>query len=188
MSVESLRNQFLIAMPNLADSPFEKSVSLMCDHNDEGALGLVINRPTDLRLGAMLEHLEIDCQGLDARDAQRSIYWGGPVQSDRGFVLHSPPGDWDSCIRVSDTLGVATSRDILSAIGAGQGPRQYLITLGYAGWGAGQLEQEIMDNSWLTVAADNQVIFDLGDEARWSAATQLLGIDPNTLIDGAGHA
>ena len=188
MPDESLRNQFLIAMPSLADSNFEKSVSLMCEHGDEGALGLVINRPTDLLLGPMLEHLEIDCGGLSEQVAQTPIYWGGPVQMDRGFVLHSPVGKWESSIRISNDLGVTTSRDILTAIGAGEGPDQYLITLGYAGWDAGQLEQEILDNSWLTIAADPGIIFETASEDRWNAATRLLGIDPNSLANDAGHA
>ncbi len=185
MPTESLRNQFLIAMPNLADSNFEKSVSLMCEHGDEGALGLVINRPTDLRLRAMLEHLDIDCSGLLPEQA---IYWGGPVQMERGFVLHSPLGDWEASIELSESLGVTTSRDILTAIGAGRGPARFQIMLGYAGWDAGQLEREIMENSWLNIGAELSVIFDTASEDRWEAATRLLGIDPSSLSQGAGHA
>lgn len=185
MLTESLRNQFLIAMPSLADSNFEKSVSLMCEHGEEGALGLVINRPTDLGLAAMLDHLEIDCI---ADVADQVIYWGGPVQMERGFVLHSPMGQWESSIQLNDDLGVTTSRDILVAIGAGSGPEHFQIMLGYSGWDAGQLEQEIMDNSWLTIAADPAIIFDTVSEKRWEAATRLLGIDPSALSKDAGHA
>lgn len=188
MSQESLRNQFLIAMPSLADGHFERSVSLLCEHGDEGALGLVINRPTDLNVAGMLDHLEIDCAGLSQAHAEQSIYWGGPVQTDRGFVLHTPLGDWESSIQVNAQLGVSTSRDILNSIAAGQGPDKFLITLGYAGWEHGQLEQEILQNSWLNTQADASIIFDLASDQRWQAATQLLGIDPNSLSAGAGHA
>ncbi len=189
MSQESLRNQFLIAMPSLADSNFERSVSLMCEHGDEGALGLVINRPTDLDVAGMLEHLEIDCSGLSRDRAMQSIYWGGPVQTDRGFVLHSPLGEWESSIRVSANLGVSTSRDILHSIALGQGPEHFLITLGYAGWEHGQLEQEILQNSWLSTEAEHSVIFHTDSDQRWAAATRLLGIDPSSLAGGqAGHA
>lgn len=188
MSEDSLRNQFLIAMPSLEDSNFERSVSLLCEHGDDGALGLVINRPTDLTLGGMLEHLEIDASGLSEEQSKQAIYWGGPVQSERGFVLHTPLGDWESSIRVTDQLGVSTSRDILKAIGAGKGPSKFLITLGYAGWESGQLEQEILSNSWLNIDADQSIIFDSPSDDRWQAATRLLGIDPASLSHDAGHA
>ena len=151
MPPESLRNQFLIAMPSLADSNFERSVSLMCEHGEDGALGLIINRPTDLDVASMLDHLEIDCSGLKPTDSGQAIYWGGPVQTDRGFVLHSPLGEWESSIQLSSELGVTTSRDILTAIGAGQGPDKFLITLGYAGWEHGQLEQEILQLSLIHI-------------------------------------
>lgn len=188
MPEESLRNQFLIAMPSLADSNFERSVSLLCEHGEQGALGLVINRPTDLLLGGMLEHLDIDCSGLLAAAKDSAIYWGGPVQSERGFVLHSPCGEWESSITVNPKLSVSTSRDILVAIGAGKGPEKYLITLGYAGWESGQLEQELLENSWLNTAAEQSIIFDVISEQRWESATRLLGIDPNSLSFGSGHA
>ncbi|MGJ8670756.1 MAG: YqgE/AlgH family protein [Oceanococcus sp.] len=188
MPSESLRNQFLIAMPSLADSNFERSVSLLCEHGDDGALGLVINRPTDLDVASMLDHLEIDCSGLSEADSKQAIYWGGPVQTDRGFVLHSPLGDWESTIQLSSHLGVSTSRDILTSIGAGAGPEKFLITLGYAGWEHGQLEQEILQNSWLNITADQSVIFETDSGQRWEAATRLLGIDPSSISTGVGHA
>lgn len=188
MPEESLRNQFLIAMPSLADSNFERSVSLLCEHGEDGALGLVINRPTDLSVGAMLEHLEIDFSGLTTAQSERPVYWGGPVQAERGFVLHSPLGDWESSIQVSPELALSTSRDILNAIGQGQGPDRFLITLGYAGWESGQLERELMENSWLNIEANPSIIFDTASDLRWDAATRLLGIDPASLSHGAGHA
>jgi putative transcriptional regulator len=188
MSAESLRNQFLIAMPSLADSNFEKSVSLLCEYGDEGALGLVINRPTDLLLGGMLAHLDIDCSGLSAERLEQEIYWGGPVQVERGFVLHTPLGEWESSIRINDAMGVTTSRDILTSIGAGTGPEKFQIMLGYAGWEAGQLEAEILDNSWLSIKAEASIVFDTPSDERWVAATRLLGIDPSSLSSGAGHS
>lgn len=188
MPEESLRNQFLIAMPSLADSNFERSVSLLCEHGDDGALGLIINRPTDLSVGGMFEHLELDASGLSQAQSESPVYWGGPVQSERGFVLHSPLGQWESSILVSPSLAVSTSRDILAAIGAGQGPDRFLITLGYAGWESGQLEREIMENSWLNTEANPSIIFDTASDMRWDAATRLLGIDPSSLSHDAGHA
>lgn len=185
MSGDNLRNQFLIAMPSLGDGHFEKSVSILCEHGSEGALGLVINRPTDLSLRAMLEHLDLDCSGLRGDDM---VFWGGPVQTERGFVLHSPVGDWDSSIQLSDSLAVTTSRDILTAISRGAGPEKFQIMLGYAGWDAGQLEREIMENTWLNSAARDSIIFETPVEDRWAAATRLLGVDPASLSEHAGHA
>ncbi len=186
MSADSLRNQLLIAMPGLEDDNFSLSVTLMCEHSDEGSLGLVINRPTELQLGAMLDHLQLETSGL--REPELPVYWGGPVQPERGFVVHRPLGDWDASMPLGDGLGVTTSRDILEAIGQGRGPEQFLVALGYAGWDGGQLEDEIMRNSWLNTPTDQRIIFDLPPEQRWDAATRLLGVDPDTLSSTAGHA
>lgn len=185
MSGDTLRNQFLIAMPDLGDENFNKSVSVLCEHSSEGALGLVINRPTDLRLREMLEHLELDSSGLRV-DA--IVYWGGPVQTERGFVLHSPIGDWDSSIRLNANIAVTTSRDILIAIGQGAGPERFQVMLGYAGWEAGQLERELLENAWLNISMREGIIFDTPNDQRWAAATRLLGVDPASLVGGAGHA
>ncbi len=186
MPADSLRNQFLIAMSGLADQNFFQSVTLLCEHNDEGSLGLVINRPTDLDLDSMLEHLNIDTSGLTRSGIP--VYWGGPVQTERGFVVHRPAGDWEACMKISDEISVTTSRDILTAIGAGRGPENFLVALGYAGWDCGQLEREILDNSWLNAPASDSIIFELAAEERWSAATRLLGVDPSSLSSTAGHA
>lgn len=180
-------NQFLVAMPGLADPNFNHSVTLLCEHNDQGALGLVINRPTELRLADMLEHMKLGHPALDPSD--HVVHWGGPVQTERGFVIHSEPGQWESSLKVSDQLYITTSKDVLNAIGRGQGPKQFLVTLGYAGWAAGQLENEIKDNSWLNTPVDRAILFELPIATRWEAATRLLGVDVTQLTAGpAGHA
>ena len=181
-----LNNHFLIAMPSLEDPNFYHSVTYICEHNEEGAMGIVINRPLDINLGEVLNHMDIERKkGVDTSGL---IYLGGPVQPERGFVLHEPLGKWDSMLAVTSDIGVTTSRDILMAMNDGDGPTRALVALGYAGWGAGQLEQEMVDNAWLSVPADSAVIFDTPIEQRWQAAAAPLGIDLNTLSDDIGHA
>ena len=183
---ENFTRQFLIAMPNLADPNFFHSVTLICEHSEEGAMGLVINRPMDdVNLGVVLAHMGIEG---GARLGSTPIYSGGPVQPERGFVLHSPPTEWNSTLRLGTDLAVTTSRDILEALAAGRGPEQFIVTLGYAGWGPGQLEQEIADNAWLTTPADKAILFDLPAARRWESAAKHLGIDLNLLSGEAGHA
>jgi putative transcriptional regulator len=182
----NLTNQFLIAMPSLADPNFHQTVTYICAHSSEGAMGVIINRPTDLRLADVLSQMDIDLTVPGVGDMP--IYEGGPVQRERGFVLHRPPGEWDATLRVSDEIGMATSRDILTALARGEGPRHALIALGYAGWGAGQLEREMGENAWLNGPADARVIFELPHEQRWAAAAALLGIDLDRLSTEAGHA
>lgn len=182
----SLRNHFLIAMPGLADPNFSHTVTYICDHNDEGALGIVINRPMELTLGEVLEHMEI--QHSDHVDPSVAVYLGGPVQSERGFLLHTPVGAWSSSLCVTDDIALTTSRDILTSIAHGEGPRDYLLALGYAGWGAGQLEHEIAQNAWLSGPADTQILFKMATDERWAAAAGLLGVDLNLLTSEAGHA
>lgn len=179
-------NQFLIAMPNLADPNFFQSVTLVCDHNEDGALGIVINHPTDVSIGDLLEQMEMSSP--DAAINEMPVFNGGPVQMERGFILHQPLGDWDSTLRISDELGLTTSSDILAAIAGDQGPQRALVALGYAGWGAGQLEQEMADNAWLTTPVDLDIVFELPPERRWRAAAEQLGIDLDLLSGGAGHA
>lgn len=181
-----LTNQFLIAMPNLADPNFYRTVTYLCAHNEEGAMGLVINRPLDIKLGEVLGHMSIESH--DPRVADLPVFQGGPVQRERGFVLHQPAGAWDSVLQVTEQIGVATSRDILSAVAEGSGPDRTLIALGYAGWGAGQLEQEVLENAWLSGPADTEIIFNLPYEARWEAAARHLGVDVDRLSGEAGHA
>lgn len=182
----SLANHFLIAMPSLADPNFARSVTLICEHSEEGAMGIVINRLTDLRLRDIFEQLDIKANSSSTADS--IVYLGGPVQNNRGFVLHEPIGNWESTLPVTDTLGVSTSRDILEAIAHNRGPEKFLVALGYAGWGAGQLEREITENSWLSGPASRDIVFELPVEHRWKAAAQLMGIDLTTLSGEAGHA
>ena len=180
-------NQFLVAMPGLADPNFTHSVTLLCEHNEQGALGLVINRPTELRLTDMLEHMKLEHPALEPAD--HLVHWGGPVQTERGFVIHAEPGRWDSTLKISDQLYITTSKDVLTAIGKGDGPRQFLVALGYAGWAAGQLEHEIKENSWLNTPVDKAIMFEMPISTRWEAAARLLGVDVTQLTAGpAGHA
>jgi putative transcriptional regulator len=183
---DSLANHFLIAMPSLADANFARSVTLICEHSEEGSMGIVINRLTDLHLSDIFDQLGI-APGK-ASYADDVVYLGGPVQNNRGFVLHEPLGDWESTLSVTDKFGVSTSRDILEAIAENRGPEKFIIALGYAGWGAGQLEREITENSWLSGPASRDIIFDLPVEQRWKAAAHLVGVDLATLSSEAGHA
>jgi putative transcriptional regulator len=178
------RNQFLLAMPGRVGGEFAASVTLIAEHNDDGAMGLVINKPSDLAVRDMLAHMDIEAHV----DQSRPVYWGGPVQPERGFVLHRDEGDWESTLRIAGGLAITTSRDILEAIGNGFGPSAYLITLGYAGWGSGQLEAEMLANSWLSTPASEQIIFETRIAERWSAAARLLGVEAYQLSGLAGHA
>jgi putative transcriptional regulator len=186
----NLTNHFLIAMPNMADPNFSKSLTYVCEHNDQGALGIVINRPIDMTLQALFERLSLSMK--DRARADAPIYFGGPVQTDRGFVLHLPAGDWQSTLKVAvasgGAIGLTTSKDILEAVGRGEGPAKMLVTLGYAGWAAGQIEHELKQNAWLTVEAKDAILFDLPPDERLPAAMELLGIDYARLADHAGHA
>ena len=186
MSSVNLTNHFLIAMPSMADPYFSKTLTYICEHNDQGALGLVVNRPIDMTLQALFERLSLTLRDGEVADAP--IYFGGPVQTDRGFVLHEPAGSWQSTLRVRDVIGLTTSKDILEAVGRGEGPRRMLVTLGYAGWSPGQLEHELSKNAWLTVEARDDIIFEMPAEERLPAAMELLGIDYARLQDEAGHA
>ncbi len=182
----ALSNQFLIAMPTMRDPSFVRSVAFMCQHNEEGAMGIVINRLSEYRLGDVLAQMGLKSDLADVEDAPVLI--GGPVQPERGFVLHAPHGDWESSYKVSDTLCVTTSRDVLVAIAQGQGPQHALVALGYAGWGAGQIESELKDNAWLTADVDERILFHTPLEQRWDAAAALVGASLSNLAGYAGHA
>ena len=188
MQSVNLTNHFLIAMPNMADPHFAKSLTFICEHNDQGALGVVVNRPTDMTLEALFEQIEIPGENHAARKIP--IYFGGPVQVDRGFVLHRPIGGWQSTLSINGQLGLTTSKDILEALSQGEGPGldNVLVSLGYAGWAPGQLEQELAQNAWLTVEAQPSVIFERPSSERFFAAMELLGFDPASLSEEAGHA
>lgn len=184
-AVSDLSNHFLIAMPGLEDANFYRTVTYICEHNAQGAMGIVINRPLDISLGDILEQMEITASPDTSKQA---VFSGGPVQTERGFVLHSPDGDWESTLKVTPEISITTSRDILEAIADNKGPEQSLVALGYAGWGEGQLEEEMSANAWLSGPADSQIIFDLPSEERWQAAAQILGVDMNLMSGDAGHA
>jgi len=184
--LESLSNHFLIAMPALSDPNFHHTATFICEHNDDGALGLVINRPMELHLSDVLEHMNIRTGSGEISD--QLIYMGGPVQNDRGFVLHEPVGNWEATLKITKDTGITSSRDILEAIACGEGPEKSIITLGYAGWGAGQLEQELAANAWLSGPANTRIVFDTPFEQRWEAAAALIGVDLNLISGDAGHA
>ena len=184
--VEDLTNHVHIAIPPLSEPKFHHTATLICEHNEEGALGLVINRPTELLLGDILEHMKIDTTHDDV--AGQPVYMGGPVQNDRGFVLHEPVGDWEATLRISEQTGITSSRDILEAIARGEGPERSFITLGYAGWGAGQLEEELAANAWLSGPADTAIVFETPYDQRWEAAAALIGVDLTLISGEAGHA
>ncbi len=182
----SLANHFLIAMPSLQDPNFARTVTLICEHNEQGAMGIVINRPTDLIVRDVVKQLEIEETGAAALDL--AVHVGGPVQSNRGFVIHEPLGQWDSTLAVSETLGVSTSRDIIVALAEQRGPPHFLLALGYAGWEPGQLEKELAENAWLSTPADMAIVFSLPPDERWDAAARLVGVDIGNLSPDAGHA
>ena len=181
----NLTNQFLIAMPSMADPFFARTVTYLCQHNEEGALGIIINRPLQLTLKEIIEQMDIEFHNDALSDLP--VYFGGPVQPDRGFVLHEPVGEWKSTLKISDSLWLTTSRDILEAISRGDGPHQVLLALGYAGWGEGQLEREIVENAWLNAEAEQSIIFNLPASHRWKAAAGLMGVDIALLSSQVGH-
>lgn len=186
MQSVNLTSHFLIAMPAMMDPHFARSLTFICEHNEQGALGVVVNRPIDMTLDTLLKQIEIDHPA--AACAALPVHYGGPVQIDRGFVLHQPAGKWQSTLKVGADIGLTTSKDVLEAVARGEGPAQILVTLGYAGWAPGQLEHELAQNAWLTVAADAQVLFNTPAPKRYDASLKLLGIDLAMLSDAAGHA
>ena len=181
-----LTNQLLVAMPWFSDPNFEQSVTLICEHSHKGALGIVLNKPLPMKLAEVLAQMRLtpDTEAI----GERSVLRGGPVHQDRGFVLHRPGGAWDSTHRISDSIQVTTSRDVLAAIAHGEGPANAFIALGYAGWEPGQLEREIKENAWLTLPMDEQLLFDLPYEDRWLAAWRRLGVDVGQVSLVPGHA
>src|SRR5690554_572898 len=164
-SMDSLQNNFLVAMPNLKDPFFERSVTYICEHNEEGAMGLVINQPLDITLAGLLKQVDIEVSNSNLENIQ--VFAGGPVGTDRGFVLHSPQDGWRSSLQLSDEVMVTTSKDILESFGSERAPANYLLALGFAGWEAGQLEAELGENSWLTIPADAGVLFNTPTSERW---------------------
>lgn len=187
----NLTGHFLTAMPNLTAPYFAQSVILICTHNQDGAMGIIINQPTDMTYSALYKKINVPLNNSSL--ANSAVLFGGPVQPDRGFVLHQSHQAWDSSLAITDTISLTTSKDILEAVALGNGPQHLLLTLGYAGWTPGQLEKEIADNAWLSVQADNdetlhQILFNTPHEAQLNATIALLGFDPAMLSDVAGHA
>ena len=181
----NLTDHFLIAMPNMEDPFFSDSVVYLCEHNDEGALGIVINKPSPVTMDLVFE-----AAGTETPEQFKGewVMMGGPVQIDRGFVVHTPPGNWQSSLLVNDEIAMTTSRDIIEQLGKAKDVENAIVSIGYSNWGAGQLEAELADNSWLTVPADQHILFELPYESRYAAAFAKLGVSPATLMKGAGHA
>lgn len=182
-----LTDHFLISMPHMSDANFTHTLTYICDHNDEGVMGIIINRPLDVSLKEILNHLEIDTSQLKMPEIP--VFSGGPVAEERGFILHTPcEQEWASSHVVSDQVSLSTSLDILEAIASGQGPERFLVALGYAGWGAGQLEKELAENTWLSCPADLDILFDSKAEERLEKAAALLGINLDLLTSQSGHS
>ncbi|MEQ1595688.1 MAG: YqgE/AlgH family protein [Casimicrobium sp.] len=186
MKSSCLAGHFLIAMPAMADPSFKGTVTYLCEHNERGALGVIVNRPTDLTMETLFEQIDIGLTDLVTR--QRKVHFGGPVSVEHGFVLHRSHSSWNSSIVVSDELSLTTSKDILEAVANGSGPNEWLLTLGYAGWSAGQLEEEIAANAWLTVPADADLIFDTAPDELFDVAMERLGVSRFALSNAVGHA
>ncbi len=190
--IESLTNHILIAMPTLADPNFFQSVVLICQHTEEGAMGIIINRPTDISLGEILVHLEVkESIGTNETDIELMnipVFVGGPLQRERGFVIHEPHGKWESSAAISDSIEITSSRDILEAISIGKGPERKFVALGYAAWAPGQIEEEMIQNSWLSGPMEPSLIFEVSDDERWQAAAASIGVDLNLLSEYSGHA
>ncbi|KZE32925.1 putative transcriptional regulator [Crenobacter luteus] len=186
METLTLSNQFLIAMPGMADPLFAKSLVYICEHGEHGAMGLIVNKPSGIALAQLFEQIDLPLN--DHELAALPVYFGGPVHPDRGFVLHQPAGNWQSSLMVTDELALTTSKDVLAALGEGRGPNELIVSLGYSGWEPGQLEQEIAQNAWLTVPASTDIIFSLPPEERFEAGMALLGIHSTLLSGDVGHA
>lgn len=190
---ENLTKQLLIAMPSMEDPNFSRTVTLICEHNQDGAMGIVVNQPTTIFVDELLSNIESTDSSDKPEDKKPAnlhdpVYAGGPVQIDRGFILHDSDKQWESTHIIDNHLSLTTSEDILIAVAQGKGPENILIALGYAGWGAGQLEEEISANSWLTVPYDTQILFDTPVDKRWQCAATKLGVDVNLISSQAGHA
>ena len=185
-SSQSLKNHLLIAMPAMEDPRFAQTITYICEHNADGAMGLVVNQPLSLSKGDIFDHMKIDSYAICFNDCP--VLGGGPLQTERGFVLHNSERPWGSTLKVEDGIYITTSKDILHAIAEGNGPQKNDIVLGYAGWQSGQLEDELAQNTWLNVEANPNIIFSTPYEQRWQAAASLLGVDLSLLSTDVGHA
>lgn len=185
-NLSSLSNHFLLAMPELGDTLFYRSVIYICEHSEEGAMGIIINRPLDIYLGVILEKMSLPSGNKSTQ--KKPVYLGGPLQTQRGFVLHTGGPRWEDTIIIHDELCITSSKDILESMSHGDGPRECLVALGYSGWGPGQLEEEIRDNVWLNVPADHEILFSTDVDKRWNKALSSMGIDETYLSNQVGHA
>lgn len=186
-TMTSLANQFLIAMPSLDESYFGRTIIYLCEHDDDGAMGLVINKPTELSIAKVLAELNL-VEEDDEQLNEQHVMSGGPVQTDRGFILHNDDKLWSSSLKLSDKITVTTSKDILAQLNTEQGPQKFIMTLGYAGWSPGQLEQELADNTWLTLEADPELLFNTPVDKCWDKALEKLGVSIDQLSSMSGHA
>ncbi|BAK75303.1 protein of unknown function [Pseudogulbenkiania sp. NH8B] len=186
MEALSLSNQFLIAMPGMTDPLFARSLVYLCEHGEHGAMGIIVNKPSGIAMAQLFD--QIDLPLTEEALQGEPVYFGGPVQPERGFVLHMPVGNWQTSLLVTDELALTTSKDVLVAVSENKGPDTMMVSLGYSGWSSGQLEEEIRNNGWLTVSADPHIIFALPAEERYDAAMALLGFDPTLLSTDCGHA
>ncbi len=185
--MQSLQNHLLLAMPTLNDSFFERSVIYLCEHNQQGAMGLMINKPIGVDVNDLLQQMKIeDYNTIDNINTQ--VVLGGPVTQEKGFVLHTPQSQWSNSQVLTDDLMLTTSRDVLTSLGSEQAPKNFLVALGYAGWKRHQLEQELADNAWLTIPVDLDILFNTPHEERWAKATESLGFDISQLSSLTGHA
>ena len=182
----NLTGHFLIAMPSLDDGFFNQAVTYICEHNETGSFGIIINQETELTLKQIVQEMKIETQA--DYNKNQAIFIGGPVDQGRGFILHRPVGDWQSTLKINNHMALTTSKDIIQAIANNQGPENSVVALGYAGWTAGQLDNEIASNTWLSCPADEQIIFDTPPEERWKAAAKLIGVDLSLLSSDTGHA
>jgi len=182
----NLTGHFLIAMPSLDDGFFNRAVTYICEHNETGSFGIIINQETDFTLMQIIKEMDIEIH--DQLDTSQSVFIGGPVDQGRGFILHKPTGDWQSTLKINDNIALTTSKDILYALANNKGPKDCIVALGYAGWTAGQLDNEIASNTWLSCLAEEKIIFDTPPEERWDAAAKLIGIDISLLSNETGHA
>ncbi|MEE9451498.1 MAG: YqgE/AlgH family protein [Gammaproteobacteria bacterium] len=183
----SLRNHLLIAMPAMRDPNFHHTVTYICEHNENGAIGIIINRPMTLQLQYIFDQMNISSSS-NQTSGEAPVLFGGPIQHDRGFIIHRPAGHWNASLAVTEDIAITTSQDILQAIAKNEGPDDILVALGYAGWGAQQLEQEMLNNTWLSCPANMELLFETPFTQRWQGSGTLMGIDLNTLSGDAGHA
>lgn len=186
MEHTNLTDHFIIAMPDLMDPNFDHTVTYICEHDENGSFGIVINRKTDITLEEIMQQMQINAVSNPRH--QQSVFLGGPVQQGRGFVLHRPLGKWSSTLQINPRVALTTSRDIIEAIAHNEGPEDAIVALGYAGWAPGQLEQELAANTWLSCPADEQIIFNIPPQDRWQAAADIIGVDLGLLSHDAGHA